>query len=153
MKGPVSILCALATAILLIVVTGGLTSVQAQPGTCYKCTLYQQQYYCIPASDGLGHHSCTVSGGQGCTLGAICGFYRRLGDGTFEVPTSSKPRRASKGRRLSEATRNLGPPAEFVLAGFGSRAVDRGCNGTIVRREYSETATRRLTRATRVINV
>lgn len=146
MKRAIRFSCTLGTALLLSAAAGSLTSIGAQPNTCYKCTLYGQSYSCIPAQDGLGHRTCVVMG-QGCLNGPVCGYYLRRGDGTFEGSETPPARRVSNSEKRPRGS------AEWVLTGSEPRKVERGCNGMIVRRQYSEAATRRLNQVTRVIRI
>jgi hypothetical protein len=118
----------------------------AQPGTCYKCTYSSGSYNCIPAGDGLGNRTCQVLYGQGCVLGSICGYYSKRPDGTFEDPARRAPRMTSPSPEGS--TRGIARTAAST-----ARSVSRGCNETIIGREYSAEESRRLARAARVINI
>ncbi len=145
-----ALLAQLAGVALVVVAIAGVTrSAAAQPGTCWKCTYNSSSgtYTCNPAADGLGHSSCVVWYGQGCVLGSICGYYRQRGDGTFE---GSKPPAPRRGRQLL-----TGAPAltKATVQTGKERDVERGCNGTIVRRQYGEETQRELARGTRAISI
>lgn len=133
----------LVAALLLV---SSATTLPAQRGNCWQCTLNQgtQTYSCISGTT-LGHTSCEYYGGQGCVVGSICGYYRRLADGSVADTRTLSARRAMLGAERQDV-------APFVKAAASSpRAVERGCNDTIIRRVYDRAEARRLARSTRVI--
>lgn len=122
-------------------------SAQGQHRNCWQCIPNGPNYLCLNGYN-LGYTSCTTFPTQGgCTLGGLCGYTLTLADGTVEV--GSKP--------VSPGTDSIQrrPPESSSLVGSTAvaRTVQRGCNGTIVGRDYVVATTLALRRASRVIRV
>lgn len=134
---------------IIAAMAGWSAPLQAQHGgNCWQCTWYvqwpNQGYFTCVFNGSIGWNSCTVIAG-GCVTGGQCGYYRPLADGTFD---KAKP--DSSGVPLKAVVSGRSSSARITLA---SRSVERGCNGTIVRRTYGAVAVQGLKRATSTIRV
>ena len=143
-------LCLSAGAAACLLVAAGATSrLQAQgpKNNCWQCVPNGPHYLCVYGSN-LGYTSCTTFPYQGgCTLGGLCGYTLTLPDGTVEEgSTTASPGVDSIQRRPPESSSLVGSTAV-------ARTVQRGCNGSIVGRNYVVATTLALRRASRVIRV
>lgn len=146
MKALTRVLAVMGIISTALAVSGGVSRLEAQHGTCIACVLYNNAYECWSGSQ-IGWNSCQILYDQGCVLGAKCGYYRPAGDGTV---ARMEPR-ASGGKRV--ALVRVDAKTILTSGALPVRVVERGCDGAVTRRTYSTAAVHRLRSSSRAIRL